>query len=460
MKRIWTVFLTGLLLTAALCVSAAASDFDAVAEELSATGMFQGTGSGFELDRAPKRSEAAIMLVRLYGAEDEAKAAYAAGEISHPFTDVSAFTSPYVAWLYTNGITNGFTETTYASQRACSAQNYIVFLLRALGYQDNVDFAYADAIAFAQEKGFYDPELFPGEFLRDDLAALTYQALAADMADGKTYLLESLISDGAVDAAAAKPMTEKIEAFRKLNRASAGTDAESIDLDQSYSMDMDIAAIVDDVQVQFSMTQGGETSLQLVSKNGKLQKMGYTETILEDNISKTSSLWLKDGYLYTALDTDLMKMYIKRAVTDEEAILEDVDASGLHSMDVNGLAMIKSIAVQKSGSNTVYTLTISGKLGGLLDDITQITEDGFTSVILDDITMIYTLNSKDELKSMKMAFSMRAEAEVPMEDGSPAPAAVRCNYETLTTIHATGSAVTVRYPDFSQYMEIAPAEQW
>ena len=97
MKRFLTMLFTALLLAAALCVTASASDFDAVAEDLSAIGMFRGTANGFELDRAPTRSEAAIMLVRLYGAEDTAKAAYDAGEISHPFTDVSAFTSPYVA---------------------------------------------------------------------------------------------------------------------------------------------------------------------------------------------------------------------------------------------------------------------------------------------------------------------------------------------------------------------------
>ena len=79
MKRILTSLLTAMLLTAALCVGASASDFDAVAEDLSAIGMFRGTAAGFELDRAPTRSEAAIMLVRLYGAEESAKAAYAAG---------------------------------------------------------------------------------------------------------------------------------------------------------------------------------------------------------------------------------------------------------------------------------------------------------------------------------------------------------------------------------------------
>lgn len=94
MKRILTILAATLLLTAAMAGTASASSYDSVAEELSAIGVFRGTAGGFELDRAPTRSEAAIMLVRLYGAEDEAKAAYEAGEISMPFTDVSETGAP------------------------------------------------------------------------------------------------------------------------------------------------------------------------------------------------------------------------------------------------------------------------------------------------------------------------------------------------------------------------------
>lgn len=81
MKRILTILAATLLLTAAMAGTASASSYDSIAEELSAIGVFRGTAGGFELDRAPTRSEAAIMLVRLYGAEDEAKAAYEARDL-------------------------------------------------------------------------------------------------------------------------------------------------------------------------------------------------------------------------------------------------------------------------------------------------------------------------------------------------------------------------------------------
>ena len=58
MKRILTVLAATLLLTAAMAGTASASSYDSVAEELSAIGVFRGTAGGFELDRAPTRSQA------------------------------------------------------------------------------------------------------------------------------------------------------------------------------------------------------------------------------------------------------------------------------------------------------------------------------------------------------------------------------------------------------------------
>ena len=233
MKRILTILAATLLLTAAMAGTASASSYDSVAEELSAIGVFRGTAGGFELDRAPTRSEAAIMLVRLYGAEDEAKAAYEAGEISMPFTDVSETAAPSVAWLYSQGITNGTSATTFGASSPCSAKMYCAFLLRALGYEDGVDFLYADTLDFAMLHGLFNLSMLDAApFLRDDLAAVTYQALGADLKDGSTYLLASLVESGAIDAEAARPITEKIEAYRALTAASQ---ASSTGIDRVYA---------------------------------------------------------------------------------------------------------------------------------------------------------------------------------------------------------------------------------
>ena len=112
MKRFLTILLTTLALAGLLCVSASASSFDGPAAELSAIGMLKGGSGGFDLDKAPTRSQAAIMLVRLYGAEEEAKAAYAAGDLQCPFTDVNGTAAPFAAWLKDKGLASGTSETT------------------------------------------------------------------------------------------------------------------------------------------------------------------------------------------------------------------------------------------------------------------------------------------------------------------------------------------------------------
>ncbi len=87
------------------------------------------------------------MLVRLYGAEEEALSLYEAGLIAHPFEDVSGWAAPYLAWLYSEGLVRGVSETRYGADAPCRARDYALFLLRALGYQDGADFAWTETEA-------------------------------------------------------------------------------------------------------------------------------------------------------------------------------------------------------------------------------------------------------------------------------------------------------------------------
>ena len=457
MKRFLTLLFTTVLLCAALCVSASASDFDAAAKELSGIGMFRGTANGFELDRAPTRSEAAIMLVRLYGAEEKAKAAYESGELTHPFTDVSAYTSPYVAWLYTNGITNGTSATTFGSGRACTSQNYVVFLLRALGYKDGTDFQYAQATDLAQICGFYSPLLFDGTFLRDDLAALTYQALAANVKGTDTSLLSSLIASGAIDKTAAQPLTDKIDAYRTLVQSTRGMESGSMDLDTISHMDMTVQANGETTSSKMT-TVGSSQSIV----NGSDIRMAVTSKVTADDGSTTESgSWIKDGWLYISTTADGETSKIKLAAGSDLAELEDLVQ--LPDLNVSGLAMVKSISTRKSGSDTVYTLVIGqnsvnslldSTLSGMLDGVGD--ADGITtSSQASDVTGIYTVSSQGVLKELRAAYSTAIHLSIPATPDSPARTMdMTCAYDTTITVKATGSAVKITFPDFSDFVEI------
>lgn len=107
------------------------------AEELYELGLFLGTGTlpngspSFDLGSTPTRGEALVMLVRLLGAEDTARA----GHFSHSFTD-TGWTDAYIGYAYVNGITSGVSSTKYGTDSEATLAQFLTFVLSALGYSD------------------------------------------------------------------------------------------------------------------------------------------------------------------------------------------------------------------------------------------------------------------------------------------------------------------------------------
>ena len=449
MTRLVTLLVTALLMTAALCVSASAADYQSAAEDLSAIGMFRGTVSGgFELDRAPKRSEAAIMLARLYGAEEEAAAAYQSGEISHPFKDVGPIASPYVAWLYTKGITKGATATTFNSNAACTDKNYVVFLLRALGYEDGKDFQYAESLTFAEKLGFYQADYFEGPFLRDDLAAITLQALATDKKGGETYLLKSLIDTGAVDATKAKNLTEKIENYRALTRATDAVDSVSQDTNSLTQARGTVQYAGDTMDVSFDSS----TREKIVLRNGKVQLSSETK-ITQNGETTESGTWIKDGWLYLYTKDGGVTAKNKVAVDDS---MTDADLAEVESNQVDkvGLSAIKSISVVKDGLTSYYSVDVDASaaafLSGILENYVDEDDKDLTSIEVSDIKVTYTVNGQGVLGAMTTSFRLKIVYASGEFQGDPM--VMDMKYTVATNILATGNAVSITFPDFSDYL--------
>ena len=404
------------------------------------------------------------MLVRLYGAEDDAKTAYAAGQLTMPFTDVGTTAAPYVAWLYENGIVNGVSATKFGTG-ACSAKMYCAFLLRALGYQDGVDFQYADTLAFAQEKGFYDPIQFSGTFLRDDLAAVTYQALGTDLKDGSAYLLKSLIDNGAVDAQAATPMTEKIEAYRALQQASAGMDASTaMDVDVTAAIDMTVAQ--DGETVSMPMTMDG--GMQMILDEDDLQ-MAYDFDIGMMGDTMTMREWLTDGWVYveTEVDGETVRTKTQVDLAEQLALIQQAQASASMDMvNVSGLAMVDSITVSTSGGRTVYTMVIDqSSIGAVMDAVlgmlntdgssadAALMEDFLDGMNFSDITAVYTVGSDGQMRDMRMQFSVT----MGTTPGAPNES-LKMDYDMTVTVNATGDSVRITFPNFSNFEEVTVPE--
>ena len=212
-KRVASLFLACVMAVGLLAVPAGASgsspESTGRADKLASLGLFQGTGSGYQLDGDTTRIQGLVMLLRLLGLEEEALA-YAQPS---RFTDVG-WGDNYVSYAYDNGLTNGTSAATFSPNDPLNANGYVTFLLRAMGYSDaEGDFSWADALSFAVELSIMDAAsanaLKSVSMNRGDMVDLSYAALTSPVKGGEQTLAEQLIEQGVftADAAAAAGIT-------------------------------------------------------------------------------------------------------------------------------------------------------------------------------------------------------------------------------------------------------------
>ncbi len=198
MKKRITVFLFIILLVCSSCVTANAkrnvSLEESYATKLKDLGLFYGVGENdFDLERAPTRIEALVMLIRVLGEENEALS----GTWKHPFTDIPAWADKYVGYAYEHKLANGVSLTEFGTSNATSAQ-YLTFMLRALGYSDTngLDFTWDKPYDLARYAGILPSTVNIDDFWRADVATISYSALTAKLKNSSQALYEKLISAG------------------------------------------------------------------------------------------------------------------------------------------------------------------------------------------------------------------------------------------------------------------------
>lgn len=163
------------------------------AEILKDYGILNGTDQGLELNENFTRAQGAVMLVRILGVEEEVLN----GSYKHPFTDVPEWASDYIGYLYEQGLSNGISSNQYGSNQPMKAQDYLTFILRALDYDDSKgDFTWANALEKAKEiKLINDNKKLKYEtenFIRGDMADITYDSLSMNMKDSNKVLIDVL----------------------------------------------------------------------------------------------------------------------------------------------------------------------------------------------------------------------------------------------------------------------------
>jgi len=399
-KRILSAVIAAVLVAVMLAGTTGAANYTAGADDLKSLGLFLGTNEGYELDRSPTRTEAAVMLVRLLGKETEAKE----NNFAHPFTDVPGWANPYVGYLYENGLTNGISDDEFGAADLCDGQMFYAFVLRSIGYTENGgDFTYDGAVDFAVELGLVGDELLGDSFTRDDCVYVMYAALNANIKGTNTALLDKLIADKAVDADAAGNFKKKLALVDELNKAykTSILSTMAAAMGQPISIDFEIAMTIaakielEDllawhegqghavenaeeiiealeklsaehrIEITFTVTVIGEE----IAIEGTIGGLDSLSGILGADITGDFAVYYKDGYIYADFMGEKIKQKIDfgEETDDMTGILSGIgiaDILGLYSQ-LPDISAITIGGIEKNVTDNGITYTIISATGSL-----------------------------------------------------------------------------------------------
>ena len=207
MKKRVLAFLCALLLLTGAVPFAAAQEGETLraADALHTLGLINGTGtSGYALESPATRAQAAVLLVRLAGAQQDA----AADNWFSGYRDVPAWASRAVHYAVHQGWIDSPASAglDFHPDTAITADEWFTFLLRMLGYDDAAgDFSPDSAALFAQHIGL-TPQASTGFLSRGQLFILLESALSFSYKDGSATVISRLIDRGIVSRAAANAL--------------------------------------------------------------------------------------------------------------------------------------------------------------------------------------------------------------------------------------------------------------
>ncbi len=449
--------------------------YDSIAQTLKTINIMIGDGVSFNLSGLPDRQQAGVMVVRMRGEEQAALDAYRTGKLTYPFEDeTDEWAKPYIAWLYDKKLMLGIGDNQFG-HGICTAQMYVTLMLRALGYVDvatpaspKTDFSYEEAISFAREVRIWDDVLeSEPTFTRAQLAAVTHQALGTYVKSGTQRLLTQLVSYGAVDAAAARPILNLYDAadsayalecssIPSLNSGLRAKGTVSINRYDTYSQTGGSAG-----KVEKSAYTGAEYDMAM-NFTGGITEFGLSGTVISERdgskSSNASGLWLKDKMLYA--ETNGKKTRADLTVASQVSAAEGlVSAFG----DLSLMAVGTQIPYYMITEVYVETLDGTGPSGERGKMIVYDTTDFMWQVVVSemdtsnfgsvsDLTVIVNtekyINQDGTLTSV---YSGMYGAASKYDAASKSQKFIELLSETVVEYSGWGSSVTVAFPDLTQF---------
>ena len=201
---------------AVMPVSASAFIYEKEANALNKLGLYKGINeSWFDPDLAANldRQTGVVMLLRMFGQEDEAKKLTneKANSILNKFRDsgsIADWSKKQVAYAVDKGFVKGYSEdSTFRPSTALNGKAYCSLILQQLGY--NGDFQYDRAASKLSEIGgltSIQGNMFNSDttLTKDSLVGISYGTLQAKYKSNGEKLLKKLVEKGIVSAQKAK----------------------------------------------------------------------------------------------------------------------------------------------------------------------------------------------------------------------------------------------------------------
>lgn len=199
MKKRLLAFFCALTLLAGALPAASALEGEAVraADTLAALNLVNGS---YSVNDPATRAQAAVLLVRLAGAEQAARATSAGHSDFRAAPDWARFAIAYAA---RQGWITSTTGQGFQAEQPVTADAFCSMLLRMLGYSDQKgDFSPSGAALFAQHIGLVSRR-YEGTLTRGDVFQIMRDALTFPYKDGGTTVVQRLVSGGVCTQAAA-----------------------------------------------------------------------------------------------------------------------------------------------------------------------------------------------------------------------------------------------------------------
>lgn len=187
MKRVLSLVLALVLVLGMIPMGFAA---DATAgQTLKGYGIIAGDENGnLNEDQNLNRAEMMVVLARMMGKGAEAQAF----ALPSTFTDLAGFgwAVPWIAYAEMNEWTAGVGANMFNPAGNVTAQEAAVFMLKALGYEADVDFTWANAVEFATAKGLFAgvDTAATSPILRGDLFTMMITTLNTEVKAGTGLL--------------------------------------------------------------------------------------------------------------------------------------------------------------------------------------------------------------------------------------------------------------------------------